>query len=339
MVSPRAILRRIVGGPAFAVLGVTLLGVRFFAPTLVAFLGVQGVDVSALDVGFSWYSGLLPIVLIPLSGIVLWCTPGVFPRDARFVLACALTAAAGILWVASLDSPLRLLASPWTALILGVAAAAAIASWEGAIGGRLARAGATDRAVLGFRALGIGYAVAFLLWSARFVDYSYELGLALPEALTRVLDYGPALLLSFLSAAFWIEIAVQGSSGARARLRAFGPPAGFALVGLALSQGLGGFILSHVLTWGGAYALFAPTYVSLPVVTFAIGAFLAVSWTLRSRMPRIAWRSLVGGVLCVALAGILPLGGAFPSLAGIVLGLVLAARGLRGSLEPGTAAG
>ncbi|OGS46149.1 MAG: hypothetical protein A3K66_03930 [Euryarchaeota archaeon RBG_16_67_27] len=336
MAAPRAILRRIGGGSAFVVLGVILLGVRFFAPTLAALLGVQGVDVSGLDAGFTWYSGLLPLVLIPFAGIVLRTWPGGFRWDARSVLASALTAAVGTLWVASLDSPLRVLASPWTSLILGAAAAAAIASWDIALGGALVRAGATDGTLLGFRALGIGYAVAFFLWSARFVDYGYELGVEFPGVLTRLLDYGPSLLLSFLSIAFWIEISVLGPS--RSLLRAFGPPVGFALVGLALSEGLGGFIFSHVLTWGGSYALFAPSYVSLPVVMFAIGAFVAVSWTLRSRMPRAAWRSLTGGILCIALAGILPLGGAFPSLAGIVLGLVVATRGLLGAGEAGVSA-
>lgn len=333
MAASRAILRRIIAGPTFVVLGVILLGVRFFAPTLVSFLEVQGVDASALDTGFAWYSGVLPFVLIPLAGILLWSWPGGFRLDRRFLLASALTAAVGILWAASLDSPLRLLASPWTALILGGSAAAAIAAWEVVLRGALVRAGPTDLVVLGLRALGIGYAVAFLFWSARFVDYRYELGVEVPDVLTRLLDYGPALLLSFLSIAFWIEISVLGSPASLPR--AFGPPIGFALVGLALSQGLGGFIFSHVLTWGGAYAIFAPTYVSLSLVMFAIGAFVAVSWTLRSRMSRAAWRSLTGGILCVTLAGILPLGGAFPSLVGIVLGLMFVARGLLGIGEHG----
>lgn len=328
MVPPESAIGRLAAKPGLMGLAATLLGVRFIAPSLVAYLGVAGVDTTGLDNAFTWYSGLLPFVLLALLVLVVVTWPRGFPKDLAVVVASALVVAVALLWASTLDPGMRLISTPWLSLVLGVPAAAAIVAWDVVLERRAVAAGATDRMRIGLRSLGVGYALAFLLWSARFVDYAYELGLWFPSILTRLFDYGPTLLLSFLSIAWWFEIAMRPAKAMPDWLVALAPPVGLSLVGLALSQGLGGFLLSHVLTWGGSYALWAPTSQSLSIVGFAIGSFAATAWRLRARIPRPAWRLVVGGILCTALAGIMPFGGTLPSLSGILLGLVLVARGL-----------
>ncbi|MFA5896904.1 MAG: hypothetical protein WC985_08395, partial [Thermoplasmata archaeon] len=260
--------------------------------------------------------------------IVLVSWPGGFRWDWAILLAVALTAAAAVLWPGEVEPSLRIVSSPWTSLVFGVIVAGTIVAFEAALELRIVGAGVSSLARDGFRALGGGFALAYLFRSLRLVDYAHALGQPLPSGAQWLLDYGPVLTLSILSLYFWVLISLRPARGGPNWILVLVPPAVAAIAGYVLSVGLGGFILSNALTWGGSYAVFVPTFVSLSLVGFAVGAFLATAWVLRENLPRPGWRLVAGGIAVAALAGVLPFGGGFASLAGIVLGLACAARGV-----------
>ncbi len=313
---------------AFVPAALVLVAIRFGAPTLLAYLGVRGVDTPALDAAFELYAGILPPVLFVLVVAVL------LPAAARvrwtrwLVAALGLTVAALALWLGEVFPDLRIAASAWTGLVLGVLAGGAIAAFERSFEGLWDVSGGVS--LEGFRALGAGFAVAYILESLRLVDYRYSVGVSLPSGVLWALDYGPILVLSFLSLLLWFRISVPAVRTPRDELWAVLPPILVAGLGAAVAAGVGriGFILSNALAWGGGYAIFSPTFVSLGLVGLATGAFFSVARVLRARMPPDAWRFVAGGIGIACLAGILPFGGVGASFAGIVLGLACVARGL-----------
>lgn len=321
-------LAAFVTGRVFLPLAILLVGIRFAAPTVTAYLGVRGVDTTALDGAFEFYAGILPAILFSMAALILLSWPRGFRWDWATLLAAALTAVAAVLWPGEVDPGLRIVSSPWTSLVFGVIIAGTIVAFEVALELRIVGAGASAFARDGFRAFGGGFALAYLLRSLRLVDYLLVLGQPLPSGAQWLLNYGPMLVLSLLAICFWALIAARTARGAPTWIRALAPPAAAAVAGFVVSEGLGGFILSSALTWGGSYAVFVPTSASLSLVGFAVGAFFATAWILYAALPRPVWRLVSGGIVVAALAGILPFGGGFASLAGIVLGLVCAARGI-----------
>ena len=330
-------LAAFVTGRVFLPLAILLVGIRFAAPTVTAYLGVLGIDTTALDGAFEFYAGILPAVLLPLAALVVLSWPAGISLDVRLLLAAALTAVAAVLWLGELSPSLRVLWTPWSSAILGAVVAGAIGFFLWALEKRLWTGHPDVFARDAFRAVGLGFAIAYLMRSLRLVDYRAVLGASAPTGVQWLLDYGPVLLLSFLSILYWFSLAVSRARETADRVRVLLPPVATALVGVGASQGVGGFILSNALTWGGSYPIFViagTTAVSLALVGFAIGAFLATAWVLRARLRLRTWRLLTGGVAIVALAGILTFAGAFPSLSGILLGLASVARGLRDRAVP-----
>ena len=332
----RDAVARFVSGRALIPIAVLLVALRFAAPTAIAGLGVTGIDTRPVDSAFSAYAGVLPAILVVLVVFVVWAWPGSFPRSRAAWLTAFLVSVTAILWLGQADARLRLYASPWSGLALGAFAAAALGGWLMALGRSLPDRGGRDVRRSGLRALGLGFAGAFLLSSLRLVDYGYELGTPLPPGLVWFLDYSPTLLLSFLAVGYWVELVLLRAKLPVEATWTIGPVAAIAIVGLALSQGFGGFLMSNALTWGGGYAVFAPTSASLTIVGTGVGGFVSIALRLRTTMDRRHWRFLVGGVLTAAFSGITPFGGVLPSLSGILLGVTLAARGLvpEGSAGP-----
>lgn len=305
-----------------------LLAVRFAAPSVTASLGVEGVDTSALNAFFGVYNAVLPILAALLAAILLVTWPRALRVDLWMVLALAAVVGSVVAWAGEVDPTYRIVWGPWSTLPLTLAVTAAIGFYGIALDRDLGRAaiGGTPRD--GFRALFGGYAIAYLLGALRFVDYRYALGLSLPSGVLWLLNYAPTLIPSLLALYFWIMLTWRPERSAMGIVRFLGPPLLGGFVGVVVAEGLGGYILSNVLAWGGAYEVFVPTTFSLGLVGFSVGAFLSTTWTLRGRLPEPAWRFAVCGVSATALAGILFFDGALASLAGILLGLTLTCRGV-----------
>lgn len=314
--------------PSVAVL---LFALRFLAPSLTASLGVQGWDTSGLDAFFGVYDAALPVMAALLATLLITTWPGGFDPGVWTFAAVFLAGCVVVFWAGEADPGLRLVQGPWAPLALGTAVTGAIVAHghglEGCTGGT---AQATE-ARRGLRGVYVGFALAYLLGCLRFVDFQVGLGVTLPSGLLWFLAYGPTLVLCALSVIFWTlwtreESVTLGNLARRGALPVLG-----ALLGLAVSHGLGGFILSSTLTWGGAYEVFVPTWLSLATVGFAAGAFLSTAWFLRGSVSASSWGFIFGGVSVAALGGIGFFGGALGSLAGILLGLTCIARGLAAS--------
>jgi len=317
-----------VRSPAFVPVALLLVAPRFAAPTLIAFLGVRGLDTEGLDAFFTAYSAVLPVVLVAFLGDTILTWPG-------GVRARSLLALAGTLLVLSLaivllvvEPSTRLVAVPWGALVLGLVGAGSVVAFGLGLQRDLDAAVPLGSAADGFRALWVGFGAAYGIESLRLVDYGYLVGWSPPSGLVWLWDYGPTMLLSLLAIYFWLDLSFLRSRSTADRGISLAVPLAGAVLGLAASQGLGGFILSNALTWGGSYAIFSPTSVSLSVVGFAVGGAVAVAWSLRGRMPRGPWRLVVGGIFVAALSGIRPFGGTVASVSGILLGLAATGRGL-----------
>ena len=325
---PAARLYGLVRGRPVVVLAVVLVAIRFAAPSLSASLAVAGLDVSGLDAFFVAYDGVLPVAEALLSGLLLITWPEGFRRDLSLVPVLVLLVWEVAFYPGEVDSGYRLLQGPWASLPLGIGAAATVLAYGWALETRTRRAATGAMAKDGFRSLYVGFAAAYLFGSLRFIDYRLFLGSAPPSGWLWFVNYAPTLLLGSFSIYFWARSSLPSEPEAAWAVRTLILPAIGVVGGVFVAQGLGGFILSSALAWGGAYGVFVPTQVSLSFVGFAIGAFLATAWTLRGRLPGAVWRWVVGGVTVAALAGIQPFGGTMASLLGIMLGLTLAARGL-----------
>jgi len=318
----------LVDSRAFILLSIALVAIRFATPTVSAGLAVADVDTTGLDASFEIYMGVLPGILFFLALLVVNTWPGGFGRDPWILLAVALSIAVTVQWAGQVNPSLRILTGSFVGAILDGTVAATILAFFLGLDRRVVRAGVAPMARDGFRALGYGYTLSYVLHAFRLIDFRYAFGQALPSGLLWLLDYGPTITLSFLSIYFWFELSVPSSRGGLRRVLVIAPPVVVATLGLAASQGLGGFLMSNALAWGGSYLVFSPTSASLSIVGFAIGAFLATAWALFGRLSRRPWRHVVGGTVVVAVAGILSFGGTLSSLAGIVLGLTIVARGL-----------
>ncbi len=329
-------LNGVVTGSPFVLVSLVLVAVRFLAPTLSAALAIAGVDTKGIDSAFELYAGFLPAVLFAFAGLLIASWPGGFPRSRWLLLTILLILAVVAQWFGQLNPSLRLLAGSFVGSVLDGTVAAAILALYLFLDCALVERNVPPFARDGFRALGLGYALSYAFHAFRLIDYSYVFGWSIPSGLLWLLDYGPVIVLSFLSVYFWFELAVRPGLQGRVPVVAFAPPVAVAALGLAASGGLGGFILSNALAWGGSYLVFSPTSVSLSIVGFAVGAFLSVAWRLRAGLPRPTWGLVVGGVSVAACAGILSFGGTLPSLAGIALGLSLVARGLGTASASGT---
>lgn len=323
-------LESLATGTALPIGAVLLLAIRFAAPSATASLGVAGVDTSALNAIVGIYDGVLPAAAALLVAILLLTWPHALRVDRWMVLALLAVIGSLIAWVGEVDSAYRLVWGPWATLPLSLAVTAAIAAYGLALDRRVRDAGLSATARGGFRTLYAGYAIAYLVGSLRFVDYRYALGITLPPGALWLLNYAPTLLPSLVALYFWILLTWPPGRSAVGIMRFLGFPLLGAIVGVVIAQGLGGFILSNMLAWGGAYEVFVPTTISLALVGFAVGSFVATGWTLRGRLPGTTWRFVVGGVAATALAGVLFFDGALASLAGILLGLTLAGRGILG---------
>jgi len=316
--------------PLFAVL---LVGIRFVAPSTSAALSIQGHDTAALDAFFVFYAGLLPAIVAVLVAVHMFTWPGGFGWDRWLLLGLVLTVWDLVFWSGEVDPGYRILRGPWATLPLGLGVTATVLTYGVALEVRLPRGSSRSISREGFRALYGGFALASLLGSLRFIDYRYAFGTLPPSGWLWTLNYGPVIILCSFSVYFWALLAVRPASGVAVAVGPMALPLLGALTGFVVSQGLGGFILSNVLAWGGAFEVFVPTSLSLAIVGFAVGAFLATALALRGGLPDRGWRLVIGGVFVTALAGILAFSGTLASLAGILLGLTCAARGLslRGS--------
>jgi len=317
-----------VRSPAFVPVALLLVAPRFAAPTLIAFLGVRGMDTGGLDAFFTAYSAVLPVVLVAFLGDTILTWPG-------GVRARSLLALAGTLLVLSLaivllvvEPSTRLVAVPWGALVLGLVGAGSVVAFGLGLQRDLDAAVPLGSAADGFRALWVGFGAAYGIESLRLVDYGYLVGWSPPSGLVWLWDYGPTMLLSLLAIYFWLDLSFLRSRSTADRGISLAVPLAGAVLGLAASQGLGGFILSNALTWGGSYAIFSPTSVSLSIVGFAVGGVVAVAWALRGRLAWGPWRLVVGGIFIAALSGIRPFGGTVASVSGILLGLAATGRGI-----------
>lgn len=321
-------LDRWVRDPVLSVLAVVLFAVRFAAPSASAALGVAGYETSGFDAAMLVFDGLLPLIAGALVAAVILLWPRGLAVTRWIPLTLFLVAADVVLWLGEAVPSLRLVEGPWASLPLGVTAAATIAVWGLALDRRLRLDSDRSLRLEGFRAVYLGFTLAYLLGSLRFIDYRYALGVALPPGVLWLLDYGPVLLLGGCSVFMWLRVALPGCRGTREPVASLAFPLLGILAGVAVSQGLAGFILSNTLAWGGAYEVFTPTAVSLGFVGLAVGCFISVALMLRGRITSESWRFLVAGVSVASFAGILAFGGTLASVAGILLGLVLAARGL-----------
>ena len=314
-------------------MAIVLVAVRFATPTVVAVLGVAGVDTAPLAGALYGYDLILPAVLFPMAVLALATWPGGFRLggfrlDFGVALAVTSAVAAAVLWAGEVDPSVRVSGGPWASLPLGAAVALAILGSTLALDARLRETGTPLGARTGLRTLGLGLGLAYLVRALRLVDYGTALGGPLPSGLLWLLDYTPVLLLSSLSVFEWGRVVLFRAHGRAGFARALAPPVVVGLAGSAVATGAGGFYLSNALTWGGSYVVFGPTVVSLFVVGFAIGAFAATSWSLLARLPRTAWRLLTGGVTVAGLAGLVAFAGSLTSLAGIVLALTIVGIGL-----------
>lgn len=314
-------------GWAVPLTALLLVGIRFAAPSATAALGVQGIDTSGLNAAFRAYNLAVPALAAVLAAILLWTWPHALRLDRWILLALAGIVATLVFWAGEADPAYRLVWGAWATIPLALSVTATILAYGFAMGHRLRGAGALS--TLGLRALTGGFAAAYLVGALRFIDYHAALGEALPSGGLWLMDYAPTFVPCAISVSFWLMMAARPAPGAAGVFKSWALPLAGAAVGVGVAQGLGGFILSNALAWGGAYEVFVPTALSLAVVGFAVGSFLATAWVLRGRVPDPRWRLIVCGVSATALAGLLFFDGALASLAGILLGLTLAGRGVR----------
>lgn len=321
-------------GRALPLGAVILFAIRFAGPSVAASLGVQGLDTSGLDLFLSGYDAAVPVLAAFLIGILVLTRPRLLRFDPWIIVALLAAIASVVAWAGEVDPTYRLLRGPWAPLPLACSVVAAILLFGIALDRRLGEAGVERMPRGAFRTLYVEFAVAYLAGGLRFVDYATALGSSPPTGLLWLLDYGPTFLLCAGALYFWLVWVVLPSRTVTGWARGLGGPLAGTVGGIAVSQGLGGFVLSNVLAWGGAYEVFSPTAVSLAVVGFAVGSFLAIAWVLGRRLPAREWWLVIGGVCVTGLAGLVFFDGALASLAGILLGLTLVARGLMGRPGP-----
>lgn len=311
-----------------------LVAIRFVAPSASAALGVQGWDTSGLDAFIVAYDAAVPLLAALLAGIILLEWRPRLRWDRWYGLAVLGTGASLLFWAGEVTPGARLVTGAWSTLPLALAVSGTILSLGVGLDVRLGRAGAAGISRRAFRALYASIAAAYLLGGLRFIDYREAVGTALPAGALWTMDYAPTLIPCFVAIGYWFLWSARSERSVVGGLRTVGLPFAFAAAGVGVAEGLGGFILSNVLAWGGGYEAFVPTTVSLGLVGFAVGAFLAAAWVLRRRMSAPAWRLAFCGVWVTALAGILFFDAALASLGGILLGLLLVARSLHGTSLP-----
>lgn len=314
-----------------------LVAVRFGAATMSAFLGIEGFDTRTLDTAFELYSDTLLAILVVALAIELRTWGPSILRRASFVGFVVLAAAMLALWAGMVAPAVRLLTgpfAPWTDFIAGTSAAAGIGVLTWVLEARLSASGAPRNGLVGLRAIGFGFPVALELRSIRLLDFGFLFGWSLPSGVLWLLDFGPSLLLSAIAIGTWATAAIPHAASTRSRLLGLGLPLISAAVGFAVSLGLGGFIASNALAWGGSYTVFSPTTVSLPLVAFAVGGYLATAGLVAPRIPRAAGRLIFGGIAISAFAGIQTSTGLLTSFVGLATGIVLVGRGLSQLVAP-----
>lgn len=325
-------LKALVDGPPLIPVIIVLVGIRFAAPSLTAFAGIEGVDPRGLDTAIEVYSDVLLVVLFLLLAVLVQPVSKRVWRDPGFLLFGSLLAAATIQWVGMVLPGARLVSGslgPWADWLLAITATADLAVLTVILGGHLTRPAVAPARRDAVRALGFGFSAAYLLRSTRLLDFAYLFGWTLPSGVVWVLDFGPALLLALLAVVAWIRTARSANGAGAAWIGHQALPILAALLALGAAVGaLGGFIIANALAWGGSYIVFSPTTVSLPIIGFGIGAFLSTAWTFRSMLPRDAWRLAFGGAAIAALAGIQTSAGTLPSVVGVMTGVACAARGV-----------
>lgn len=325
-------------GPVFVPLTILLVGVRFAASTATAYAGLQGIDTRGLDAAFEVYSDVLVVTLFAFIVALLSERWRELLGDPVFLLFFALAVAAFLQWPGTVDPSLRFVAGrlgPWADFLLGVTVATALAVFTFLRIARLKKASVSPRALGGALAFGYAFSVAFLLRSARLLDVAYLFGLTLPSGLLWLFDFGPSLLLAVLAVLFWIYLGLLHVPDPKDRLSSVAIPAVLGIVAWTAAVGvLGGFVLSNALSWGGSYIVFSPTTLSLPIVGFGFGAYLATAWRFRLQLPRSEWRLIFGGIAIAALAGIQTSAGILASFAGVLTGIVCTGRGLSKLASP-----
>jgi len=332
-----ALLGRFVQDPLVVAGPVLLTAIRFASSTVAAFLAIEGLDTRGIDAFFEAYARVLPLLLVPFGALAVLTWPEPFRIDAWSGLTLVLLATSAVFWAGFLEPGLLLLKGPWGALGLGLSVSGALLAESLAFDRRIALRSASLRARGGLWALAAGFALAYLVSSVRLMDLRTLLDAPLPAGAEWLLAYGPSLLLVALALAHWITVAWPEARGPRGWLQVLGPPLAFAALGAALSQGLGGYVFSHLQTWGGSYLVFVPTVVSLTLVGLAFGGALSVVLVLRTRMSPPAWRLLTAGLFVALFSGILAFDGALVSLSGLALGVAYVARALAGSFVPSVA--
>lgn len=321
-------LRPFAEGPAALGSAVLLFAIRFLAPSVSASLGVQGIDTATLDAAVAVFDAALPAVAVFLAAVFFIGWEPARGWDLWYVLTVAAIAASVVFWAGEVDPAARIASGAWSPLPLAVSGTASALAFGVGLDLRMGRADVALRSRVAFRGLYGSFAASYLLGGVRFIDYRVALGSPLPSGLLWLLDYGPTFVPAFAAVGFWLRWAADPRGPLVESLRALGPPVAGAAIGVGLAQGLGGFILSNVLAWGGGYEIFTPTSVSLALVGFSVGAFAATAWRVRGRTSAGTWRLAFGGAWVAALAGVGFFGQALASLAGILLGLTLAARSL-----------
>ena len=317
-------------GHSFVLLAIALFGVRFALPVIVAGGTAEtGAVLGPLSVA---YSDAVAAIAFGMTTTILALWPAGFHLGRLGGLVISLLAVSVALYLGEVDPALRLVSGPWASLALGMSMSATIVAFGMLLDLQLRKEGVSPTSLGDLQTLFVVFAIAYLLRSIRLVDFEAALGSPLAQEWIRVFDYGPFLLVSAASVRTWILRSPRLIRNFLVSIQVLGPPFGGAVFGAVAAFGLGGFYLSSALTWGGSYTVFNPTGISLSIVGFAVGAFLSLMWTLRGRLSTSAWRFVVGGVVVASLAGLMPFRGSLGSLAGIVLGLTLASRGLRETL-------
>lgn len=308
-----------------------LAAIRFGGATVTAFLGIEGLDTRGLDTIFEVYSDALLLILVAALSFELRTWGPALVLRRTFLGFLMLAAAATLFWAGTANPALRPFPAelgPWIDFLAGISAAAGLGALTSVIANRLQAIRASHAALDGFRAFGFGFSAALLLRSIRLLDFRYLFGWSIPSGLLWMLDFGPSLVLSGIGIVMWLILTLPRTDSPRDRMLALAPPVLLAAVGFAMALGLGGFVASNALAWGGSYTVFAPTNVSLAIVGFAVGAYLATALCMAREIPPNAERLLFGGIAIAALAGIQTSTGLLTSFVGLLTGLVVSARGV-----------
>lgn len=318
---------------ALLFLGVGLLALRFGSSFGLAYLAVSGVNTSGLEGLAGAFGILVPFVLFAILGVLAIEHLG-SRAQVRLIAAAVLSAIVGVQWAGVLVPALRVLVGPASDLILGLTVAATLVAFAAAFDATLAGPDAGPQRRTWFRGFTGAFAAAYAWQSFTLVDYSATLGLPIPSGLAWLLAYGATLLLCVAALTAWWSLGWPDRTR-RGLARRWLPPLFGAALGALAPIGIGGFLLSHLLAWGGGYTTFPPYEVSLGIVGLAAGAYLAIALALRQRLPRRSWQLIVGGAATAAFAGLQPLAGSLGSLAGLSLAMAWVARGLARPTDAG----